>query len=151
MGAVKHHPFDMIPQVRKRSEDFAEGVARIVVEQSENVFKQKQRRSFGFNQSGNFKEESASGILESLSFASLRKCLAGESCTEEVEVGEVVGVDFSCVVKVAFILLYIVDCGIACVGILVDFAVAHALESTHTGEASTEATDASEHIKISYQ
>ena len=45
-----------------------------------DVFKQHIPRSFGFSQPGNFKEESASGVGKSPAAASIRKCLAGESC-----------------------------------------------------------------------
>ncbi len=98
-----------------------------------NIFEQQKWRSFGFNHTGNFKEQSASGIFEALSFTSLRKGLAGESSTEKVEVWEFIGVDLSCIWVIALTLLYVMDCGIACVGILVDFAVAHTLEIPHTG------------------
>lgn len=79
MFAVKHRPFDMIPQVIKRGEDGRKRPAAVMVKQSRYVFKQKIRRSFGFSQSGNFKEESTSCIFKPFSAASERKCLAGES------------------------------------------------------------------------
>ena len=79
MFAVKHRPFDMIPQVIKRGEDGRKRPAAVMVKQSRYIFKQKIRRSFGFSQSGNFKEESTSCIFKPFSAASERKCLAGES------------------------------------------------------------------------
>ena len=81
MFAVKHRPFDMIPQVRKRGEDGRKRLAAVMVKQSHDVFEQKIRRPSGFSQAGNFKEESTSCIVKSFSAASKRKCLAGESST----------------------------------------------------------------------
>ena len=63
--------------------------------QSGNVLKEQIRRSLCLSQPGNLKEESASGIFEASSPASLRKCLAGEPSAQEVEVGEVIWVNFS--------------------------------------------------------
>ena len=70
MFAVKHHPFHAVPQVIKRGEDDRKRPAFVMRQQSRNVFEQKIRRSFGLSQSGNFKEESAAGIVKALSSAS---------------------------------------------------------------------------------
>ena len=68
--AVKHHPFHAVPQVIKRGEDDRKRPAFVMRQQSRNVFEQKIRRSFGLSQSGNFKEESAAGVVKALSSAS---------------------------------------------------------------------------------
>ena len=70
MFAVKHHPFHAVPQVIKRGEDGRKRPAFVMRQQSRNVFEQKIRRSFGLSQSGNFKEESAAGVVKALSSAS---------------------------------------------------------------------------------
>ena len=70
MFAVKHSPFDMIPQVIQCGEDDRKGFPFVMRQQSRNVFEQKIRRSFGLSQSGNFKEESAAGVVKALSSAS---------------------------------------------------------------------------------
>ena len=105
MFAVKHSPFDMVPQVRKRREDGRKRPAAVMVKQPWHVFEQKIRRPSGFSQAGNFKEESTSCIFKSFSAASERKRLAGESPAQKVEVGQVVGVNGSGVWIVSFLLL----------------------------------------------
>ena len=70
MFAVKHHPFHAVPQVIKRGEDDRKRPAFVMRQQSRNVFEQKIRRSFGLSQSGNFKEESATGVVKAPSSAS---------------------------------------------------------------------------------
>ena len=75
MFAVKHSPFDMVPQVRKRGEDGRKRPAAVMVKQSWHVLEQKIRRPSGFSQAGNFKEESTSCIVKSFSAASERKRL----------------------------------------------------------------------------
>ena len=75
MFAVKHSPFDMIPQVIKRGEDDTKCPASVMRKEPRHVFKEKIRRSFFFNHSGQFKEESASCIFKSFSPASCRKFL----------------------------------------------------------------------------
>ena len=84
----------MIPQVIQRGEDGTERPAFVMRKQSWYVFKQKIRGPFGLSQSGHLKEESTSGIVKAPSFASVRKCLAGEPAAEQVEAGQVCGVDF---------------------------------------------------------
>ena len=89
MFAVKHSPFDMIPQVIKRGEDDTKRPASVMRKEPRHVFKKKIQRPLLFNHSGQFKEESASCIFKSFSPASCRKRLAGESPAQEVEVGGV--------------------------------------------------------------
>lgn len=59
------------------------------------VFKQHICRALGLSQSGNLKEKSSSGVGKALAEASVRKRLAGEAAAQQVEVGQVCGVDFS--------------------------------------------------------
>ena len=75
MFAVKHSPFDMIPQVIKRGEDDAKRPASVMRKEPRHVFKKKIQRPLLFNYSGQFKEESASCIFKSFSPASCRKRL----------------------------------------------------------------------------
>lgn len=118
MFAVKHSPFDMVPQVRKRGEDGRKRPAAVMVKQSWHVLEQKIRRPSGFSQAGNFKEESTSCIVKSFSAASERKRLAGESPTQKVEVGQVVGVNGSGVWIVSLLLPDVVDRAVTGFGIL---------------------------------
>ena len=116
-----------------------------------HIFEQKIRRSFGLSQSGNFKEESTSCIVKSFSAASERKRLAGESPTQKVEVGQVVGVNGSGVWIVSLLLPDVVDRAVTGFGIFVDLAVSDALEAAGAGQPRPKAADPGEHIKISDQ
>ena len=78
----------MIPQLVQRGEDDSKRPPLVMREKAGNILKQQVRRPSGFSQAGNLKEESASGVIESFSFASIRKCLAGEPSAQEVEVGQ---------------------------------------------------------------
>ena len=151
MFAVKHRPFDMVPQVRKRGEDGRKRPAAVMVKQSWNIFEQKIRRPSGFSQAGNFKEESTSCIVKSFSAASERKRLAGESPTQKVEVGQVVGVNGSGVWIVSLLLPDVVDGAVAGLGIFVYLTMADALEAAGAGQTRPKAADSGEHIKITYQ
>ena len=64
MGAVMHSPFHAVPQLVKRPEDSRKRPSFVMVKQSGYVFKEQIRRPSGLSQSGNFKEESSSGILK---------------------------------------------------------------------------------------
>src|SRR5699024_8484415 len=99
----------------------------------------------------NFKEESASGVSKAPSFASVRKCLAGESSAQEVERGQFVGVNGSRVWIVSLLLSDVVDGAVAGFGVLVDLAVPNALEAAHTGQSGPETAHPGKHIKISDQ
>ena len=141
----------MIPQLIQRGEDDSKRPPLVMREKAGNIFKQQVRRSPGFSQSGNLKEESASGVIESFSFASVRKRLAGEPSAQEVKGGQVAGVDFSGIGIVFLLLPNIVDGAVAGVGVLVDLAVADTLETARAGQSGPEAADAREHIKIADQ
>ena len=109
------------------------------------IFQQQVRRVPGFNQSGNFKEESASRISESSACPSDAKCLARESAAEQLEVGHCFWVSFSGIIYEP--LSFGVKQGIVtAIGILVDFAVTHTCKAPGTGQSLAEAADAGEHI-----
>ena len=129
MFAVKHSPFDMIPQVIKRGEDDTKRPASVMRKEPRHVFKKKIQRPLLFNHSGQFKEESTSCIFKSFSPASCRKRLAGEAPAQEVEVGEFFGVNGSCVGIVDFLLSGRVDGAIAGVCVFVDLAMPNTLKS----------------------
>ena len=116
-----------------------------------DIFKQQIRRSFGLSQSGNLKEESSSGVGKAPSAASVRKCLAGESSAEQVEVRQVCGVNLGCVRIVSFLLSRFVDCLVAGIGVFVDLAVSYTPETARAGQPGAETANAGEHIKISDQ
>ena len=116
-----------------------------------DVFKQQIRRSFCLSQSGNLKEKSASGVGKAPPSASVRKCLAGESSTEQVEVRQVCRVDFGCVGIISFLLSRLINGRIAGIGVFIDLAVTNALETSRTSQAGTKAANASEHVKVSDQ
>ena len=141
----------MIPQLIQRGEDDSKRPPLVMREKAGNIFKQQVRRSPGFSQPGNFKEESASGVIESFSFASVRKRLAGKTSAQEVKGGQIVGVDLSCVWIVFFLLSNVMDGALAGVGVLVDLAVANTLETARAGQSGPEAADPREHIKIADQ
>ena len=75
MFAVKHSPFDMIPQVIKRGEDDTKRPASVMRKEPNDIFKKKIQRPLLFNHSGQFKEESTSCIFKSFPPASCRKRL----------------------------------------------------------------------------
>lgn len=116
-----------------------------------NIFKQQIRRPSCFSQSGNLKEESSSGVSEAKPVSCRGPALARKSATEQVEVGQVAGVDFSCVGIVFLLLPNVVDGAVAGVGVLVDLAVADTLETARAGQSGPEAADPREHIKIADQ
>ena len=151
MFAVKHRPFDMIPQVPQRGEDGRKCASLVMAQNSGNIFKQQIPWPFGFSQSGNFKEQSASGVGKSFPSASIRKCLAGESPAQQVELGQVVWVNGSCIWIISFLLSDVVDGTVAGFSILVDLAVANALEPAHTGQSSPKTAHPGKHIKITDQ
>ena len=76
---------------------------------------------------------------------------AGESSAQQVEVGQVVGVDGSGVWVISLLLSDVVDGTVAGLGMLVDLAVADALETAGPGQASPEAADPGEHVVVADQ
>ena len=65
--------------------------------------------------------------------------------------GQVSGVDLSCIGIVFLLLSNVVDGAVAGVGVLVDLAVADTLETARAGQSGPEAADPREHIKIADQ
>ena len=65
--------------------------------------------------------------------------------------GQVAGIDFCCIGIVFLLLSDVVDGAVAGVGVLVDLAVADALETARAGQSGPEAANAREHIKIADQ
>ena len=119
--------------------------------QSGNVFKEQIRCPLCFSQTGHFKEESASGIFESSSPASLRKCLAGETSAQEVEVREFSGINGSCIGIETFLLSDVVDGTIAGIGMGVNLAVSDTPETACPVKSCPKAADAGKHVKIGDQ
>ena len=116
-----------------------------------DVFGKQIRRSLCLSQSGNLKEESSSGVGKAPPAASVRKCLAGESSAEQVEVRQVCGVNLGCVRIVSFLLSRFVDCLVAGIGVFVDLAVSYTPETARAGQPGAETANAGKHIKVSDQ
>ena len=109
------------------------------------IFKKQIRRLPGFSQTGQFKEESAARISESSACPRDTERLARKTAADKLKIWHCAGVCFSCIIYEP--LSFSVKQGvIAAIGILVDFAVAHAFKASGTGQSLTEATDAGEHI-----
>lgn len=64
-------------------------------QQSGNILKEKILRSFGFKDAGKFKEQSASLILDSASFACNGETLARESANQQIKVCKLSGVNIA--------------------------------------------------------
>ena len=103
------------------------------------------------SQSGNLKEESASGVGKAPSAASVRKCLAGESSAEKFEVGQVCRVDFGCVGIISFLLSRLINGRIAGIGVFIDLTVSNTPETARAGQPGAETANAGKHIKVSDQ
>ena len=103
------------------------------------------------SQSGNLKEESASGVGKAPPSASVRKCLARESSAEQVEVGQVCRVDFGCVGIISFLLSRLINGRIAGIGVFIDLTVSNTPETARAGQPGAETANAGKHIKVSDQ
>ncbi len=77
--------------------------------------------------------------------------LTRKSAAEQIEVRHFSWVDGFCVGIVHLLLPGMMDGAVACVGVFVDLAVAHASEPARTGEPGTKAADAGKQIEISNQ
>ena len=117
-------------------------------QQSWDIFKEKICRPSRLSQPGNLKEESTSGICKASPFASLRKALAGESSAQEVEAGQLFGVNGSGVWIIAFLLSWMVNGTVALVGVPVDLTVADTAETASPIQPRPKAADAGEHVKV---
>lgn len=72
---VKHTPFNNIPQLRKRKENFSEGLPLIMDKKCSDVFKQKSCRPLISDDSGKLKEQSSAGIGKAFSKSAARESL----------------------------------------------------------------------------
>ena len=143
--AVKHLPFDMVPQSVQRIEDRRKRPALVMVKQAGYVLKQQIARLPGFSQAGQLKKEGAARVSEPSAAASQAESLARESAAEQVEVGHGVGGGVSGIFCVP--LSFAVKQGaVAVLGVFVAFTVPHAGETAGTGQPLAEAADAGEHI-----
>ena len=98
--AVKHFPRDIVPQFIQRTEDGFKSPPFVMRQQAGNIFKEQILRSFNGGNSGNFKEESSSCILESSPLSSDRKALARKSSANTVEIRQGFGLDISRIFEV---------------------------------------------------
>ena len=147
--AVKHLPFQTIPQSVQRMEDGRKRPASVMVKQAGNVFKQQIRRSFCRSQPGNFKEQGTSWIGKSPTVSSNRKRLTGKTSAQEFKVGDVAWIGFSDIFTEP--LSFGIEQGfIALVGFFVDFAVSYTGKSSGTGESFPEPANTGEQVNISY-
>ena len=147
--AVKHLPFQTIPQSVQRMEDGRKRPASVMVKQAGNIFKQQIRRSFCRSQPGNFKEQRTSWIGKSSTVSGNRKRLAGKSAAQQVEVGDAVWIGFSDIFTKP--LSFCIEQGfIALVCLFVDLAMAYAGKPSGAGEPFPEPANAGEQVNISY-
>ena len=113
------------------------------------VFQEKKWRPFRFSDSGNLEEESSSCIVpESEPFASHAEALAWKARTDEVNVRQVVCINFCSVLKVDFS-FRLVDCVVGLVCLFIDLAMTDAFKAAHRFESAAKTTDTCEHIKKS--
>ena len=96
--AVKHLPFDMIPQFRKRPEDDVKGPALVVRKQAGYIFEQNKRGLFGSKYAGNLEKQRSASIFKAFSVSGDAEALARKSAANEVEIGHFISIDLSCVI-----------------------------------------------------
>ena len=109
------------------------------------IFQDEIRRVSGLNQSGNFKEQSSSGVAKAPSCPGHAEALTGKTAAEQLEVGHGAGVGFSGIFNEP-LSLRVKQGVVTAVGVFVDFAVPYACKSSGTGESLAETADAGEHI-----
>ena len=109
------------------------------------IFQDEIRRVSGLNQSGNFKEQSSSGVAKAPSCPGHAEALTGKTAAEQLEVGHGAGVGFSGIFNEP-LSLRVKQGVVTAVGVFVDFAVSYAFKSSGTGESLAETADAGEHI-----
>lgn len=138
--AVKHHPFNTIPQFRKRTEDGLKRPEAVMRYESGNIFKQKSCRSLFFDNSGKFKEKSASRVGKSPSEATARKGLTREPADEQVKVGHSCCVN-SCNVAIINLPLRVVNGFVSGNSVLVYFAVRNTFKAARLLETAAKTAD----------
>ena len=109
------------------------------------IFQDEIRRVSGLNQSGNFKEQSSSGVAKAPSCPGHAEALTGKTAAEQLEVGHGAGVGFSGIFNEP-LSLRVKQGVVTTVGVFVDFAVPYAFKSSGTGQPLSETADAGEHI-----
>ena len=109
------------------------------------IFQDEIRRVSGLNQSGNFKEQSSSGVAKAPSCPGHAEALTGKTAAEQLEVGHGAGVGFSGIFNEP-LSLRVKQGVVTAVGVFVDFAVSYAFKSSGTGQSFAETADAGEHI-----
>ena len=141
--AVKHLPFDMIPQVRKRPEDDRKGPALVMRKQTGYIFEQNKRGLFGSKYSGNLEKQRSARVIKAFSVSGNAVALARKAAANEVEIGHFIGIDLSCVI--AKPLSFRVKKGaIALVRVRVYFAVPDAFCAGYLLESRAETAHARE-------
>lgn len=129
IGAVTHSPFQTIPQPIQRGEDGVKRPALVMRKQSGYVLKAQIRRPSCFSQPGNLKEQGPPGVPEAPSLSAEAERLARKTGAEQIKVRHSSGVNF-CGVWIKNLLLQDgMDGAVAGIGVLVDLAVADALEA----------------------
>ena len=116
-----------------------------MVKQTGYIFQDEIRRVSGLNQSGNFKEQSSSGVTKAPSCPGHAETLARKSAAEKLEVRHGAGVGFSGIFNEP-LSLRVKQGVVTAVGVFVDFAVSYAFKSSGTGQSFAETADAGEHI-----
>ena len=116
-----------------------------MAKQTGYIFQDEIRRVSGLNQSGNFKEQSSSGVAKAPSCPGHAEALTGKTAAEQLEVGHGAGVGFSGIFNEP-LSLRVKQGVVTTVGVFVDFAVPYAFKSSGTGQPLSETADAGEHI-----
>ena len=116
-----------------------------MVKQTGYIFQDEIRRVSSLNQSGNFKEQSSSGVTKAPSCPGHAETLARKSAAEQLEVGHGAGIGFSGIFNEP-LSLRVKQGVVTAVGVFVDFAVSYAFKSSGTGQSFAETADAGEHI-----
>jgi hypothetical protein len=119
--AVKHLPFDAIPQLNKRGDDGLESSSVVMRKKPFDVFQYKVERASRIKNPSDVKKERASRVCKSFAKTCNTKRLAREAPDEEVEVGKSFSVDFCDVSPVLmFGEMSLIDLD----GVFIDFGVA---------------------------
>jgi len=92
--AVKHLPFDAIPQLNKRGDDGLESSSVVMRKKPFDVFQYKVERASCIKNPSDVKKERTSRVCKSFTKTCDTKRLAREAADEEVEVGKSFSVDF---------------------------------------------------------
>ena len=116
-----------------------------MAKQTGYIFQDEIRRVSGLNQSGNFKEQSSSGVTKAPSCPGHAETLARKSAAEQLEFGHGAGVGFSGIFNEP-LSLRVKQGVVTAVGVFVDFAVSYAFKSSGMGQSFAETADAGEHI-----